>query len=171
MILLLATLVPSAVRAAGTFGTFVEPSIGAFVSAPDGSLLGSDLGNARIYRVSPAGAVTVFAGAGDGGFDNGYSVDGGTAIDAHFGGIVGLAWAGDGSLLAVDHLNDVIRRIDGHGIVTTVAGQRAQVHVVARARWIPGLHGAGDGGPATPRFSTRRGGSRSMRGQRLYRRR
>ncbi len=167
VILVLATLVPSAVRAAGTWGTFDVPSIGDFVIAPDGSLLGSDLRNGRIYRVSSAGAVTVFAGAGDGGFDNGYSGDGGPAIDAHFGGIVGLAWAGDGSLLAVDHLNDVIRRIDALGIVTTVAGSGPKFSWSKEAS-VPGLKGVGDGGPATAAVLDAPWGIRVDRAGNLY---
>src|SRR5262245_28549737 len=79
--------------AAGTFGTADVPSVGDMVVGPDGSIYGSDLGNGRIYRISPSGAVTVFAGAGDGAVVNGYTGDGGPAVDAQFRGIVGLAWA------------------------------------------------------------------------------
>jgi hypothetical protein len=132
----------------GTFGTFDVPGIGSMVVTPDGSILGSDLGNGRIYRVSPSGEVSVFAGAGPGGFTNGYSGDGGPAIDAHFGGILGLAWAPDGSLLVVDHLNDVIRRIDSRGIVTTIAGS-GPLYKWSHGFWRPGIRHTGDGGPAT----------------------
>jgi hypothetical protein len=139
---------PKAASAAtGTFGTWDVPAIGDMVVAPDGSIYGSDLGNGRIYRVSPSGVVSVFAGAGPGGFDNGYSGDGGPAIDAHFVGVAGLAWAKDGSLLAVDHLNDVVRRIDARGIITTLAGSGPRFSWY-QGPWYPQLKGAGDGGPA-----------------------
>ncbi len=136
-----------AAAASGTFGTIDVPSIGEMVVMRDGSILGSDLLNSRIYRISPSGAVTVFAGAGSGGFDNGYSGDGGLAIDAHFVGIQGLAWAVDGSLLVVDHLNDVIRRIGANGIVSTVVGS-GPLFKYDHGPWYPHLHGTGDGGPA-----------------------
>lgn len=145
---ILIPVAPQAVAAdSGTFGTVDVPSIGDMVVMPDGSILGSDLGNSRIYRVSPSGAITVFAGAGGGGFDNGYSGDGGPAIDAHFVGIEGLTWAADGSLLAVDHINDVIRRIDANGIVSTVVGS-GPLYKWYHSPWYPHLKGTGDGGPA-----------------------
>jgi glucose/arabinose dehydrogenase len=145
---ILVQVAPQAVAAdTGTFGTVDVPRIGDMVVMPDGSILGSDLLNSRIYRVWPSGAVTVFAGAGYGGFDNGYSGDGGPAIDAHFVGIEGLAWAPDGSLLVVDHLNDVIRRIDANGIVTTVVGS-GPLNTWSQGPWYPHLKGIGDGGPA-----------------------
>src|SRR6478752_10542790 len=92
-ILLSTLLPPTAARAgSGTWGTFAVPEIEDFVVARDGSILGSDCGNARIYRVSTTGVVSVFAGAGAGGFGNGYSGDGGPALDAHFGCIMGLVF-------------------------------------------------------------------------------
>ena len=146
-VMLSGTVQGGAAAGTGSFGTFAPAAIDDLVVAPDGSIMGSDLGNGRIYRVSPSGAVSVFAGAGPGGFDNGYSGDGGPAIDAHFGGIVGLAWAHDGSLLAVDHLNDVVRRIDANGIVTTVVGS-GPFYSWYHGPWYPQLKGVGDGGPA-----------------------
>ena len=59
---ILVQVAPQAVAAdTGTFGTVDVPSIGDMVVMPDGSILGSDLLNSRIYRVWPSGAVTVFA--------------------------------------------------------------------------------------------------------------
>ena len=112
----------SASGGGGTFGTFDVPSIGSIVVAPRWIDPRSDCGNARIYRVSRAGAVSIFAGAGAGGFDNGYDGDGGPAIDAHFGCITGPRVGPGRQPLVADHLNDVIRRIDAQGIVTTIAG-------------------------------------------------
>ena len=117
-----ASLAPAASAADGTWGAFDVPSIGSIVVQRDGGILETDCGNARIYRVWPAGAVSIFAGAGGGGFDNGYSGDGGPALDAHFGCVYGIIDDGAGGVLVADHLNDVIRRIDRRGIVSTVAG-------------------------------------------------
>src|SRR5262245_14100 len=121
-LVLAVTTAGSAGAAAVDWGTFDVPGIGSFVVAPHGPVPGPGPRNARIYRVSSSGTVSIFAGTGPGGFDNGYSGDGGPALEAHFAGALGLAWAADGSLLVVDHLNDVLRRIDGRGIVTTIAG-------------------------------------------------
>jgi hypothetical protein len=149
-----ATLMPPSASAAAstvTWGTYDVVTFGEMGFGPDGSLYTSDCGNARIYRVSSSGVVSVFAGAGPGGFDNGYSGDGGPALEAHFGCPVGLAFDAAGNLYVADHLNDVIRRIDPAGIVTTVAGVGPVLH------WWPKGQGAqqgmpkknGDGGPAT----------------------
>ena len=128
-------------------GTFDVPSIGSIVVQPDGGILGTDCGNAQIYRVSPAGAVSIFAGAGGGGFDNGYSGDGGPALDAHFGCVYGIIDDGAGGVLVADHLNDVIRRIDRRGIVSTVAGSGPRF-TWSKGPWMPNLKEVGDGGPA-----------------------
>ena len=139
-----------AVPAAGstaTWGTFDVPSIDYFVVNPDGSIIGADFPNSRLYRVSTTGAVSVIAGSGPGGFDNGYSGDGGPALDAHFGGTIGLARAKDGSLLVVDHLNDVLRRIDSGDIVSTIAGS-GPLYKWDQGPWRPNIQHVGDQGPA-----------------------
>ena len=110
------------VPSAPTWGTFGPVTFGDMAFSPAGTLFVSDCGNARIYRVSQSGHVTVFAGAGPGGFVNGFSGDGGPAIDAHFGCPYGITFDSRGNLYVADHLNDRIRRIDTHGIVTTVVG-------------------------------------------------
>jgi len=142
------SMLPGTALSAGapTFGpgpvTFTEIAV-----SSSGTVYASDCGNARVYRIGSNGTITVIAGAGDGGFTNGYSGDGGPAVDAHFGCPTGLSVDPDGSLLVVDHLNDVIRRIDGRGIVTTIAGSGPHF-TWSKGAWVPGLKGAGDGGPA-----------------------
>jgi len=147
IVLVTAILVPATAAAAdGSWGTYGAPEIASFTAMPDGSLLGVDCGNARIYRVSASGTVTVFAGAGPGDFGNGYSGDGGPAIDAHFGCPYGVVRDGDG-LLVTDHLNDAIRRIDRNGIITTIAGS-GPLFKWSKGPWYPNVNHAGDGGPA-----------------------
>ena len=93
-----------------------------------------------------SGKVSVIAGTGPGGFLNGYTGDGGPALDAEFSCPTGLAFDRKGNLFVTDHLNNAIRRIDRAGIVTTVAGQGPYVP----GPWTPGVgERAGDGGPAT----------------------
>ncbi len=131
-----------------TFGTFDVPGYGELVRGPDGAIYTSDCGNARIYRIDARGRLTVFAGAGPGGFDNGYSGDGGQALLAHFGCPMGLVFDAMGRLLVADHLNDVIRRIDQRGIVTTIAGV-GPLFEGYDPGWVDGVGPeAGDGGPA-----------------------
>ena len=131
-----------------TWGTSGPVGFGDMAFGSDGSIYTPDCRNARIYRVLPDGTVTVFAGAGDGGFDNGYSGDGGPALAAHFGCPISVISDGSGGLLVTDHLNDVIRRIDSHGIVSTVAGT-GPLSTWSHGAWVPGVgKHAGDGGPA-----------------------
>ncbi len=144
-------LMPRASASSATWGTFDVVRFSEMAFGPDGTLYTTDCGNARIYRVSASGQVSVFAGAGPGGFNNGYSGDGGPALEAHFGCPVGLAFDHAGDLYVADHLNDAIRKIDTTGIVTTVAG------VGPSSNWWSKGQGSlsgiskhnGDGGPAT----------------------
>jgi trimeric autotransporter adhesin len=105
-----------------TWGSFGPVTFGDMAFSPSGTLFVSDCGNARIYKVSQTGDVSVFAGSGPGGFTNGFSGDGGPAIDAHFSCPYGLAFDAQGNLYVADHLNNRIRRIDTAGTVTTVVG-------------------------------------------------
>jgi len=131
-------------RLIGTIGT--EVPAGPFLVTPpagwtppgqfgsDGAFYLADCEHARILRVTAAGDVTSFAGAGPGGFINGYSGDEGPARDAHFGCPNTPAWDADGRLFIVDHLNQRIRLVDQAGIVHLVAGDPIAT--------------LGDGGPA-----------------------
>ncbi|MBI3851275.1 MAG: HYR domain-containing protein [Verrucomicrobia bacterium] len=88
----------------------------------------------RILRVDvAAGTISVFAGNGS----LNYNGDGGLAINASIGQVMGLALDGTDSLLLVDVFNGVVRKINAQtGIISTVAGN--------------GIRGfSGDGGAAT----------------------
>ena len=75
-------------------------------------------GNA-IYRLDvKAGKIYRFAGTGEKGFTG----DGGDARQAKLSGPKGVALAPDGSLYIADTENHAIRRVDSHGVITTVAG-------------------------------------------------
>lgn len=71
----------------------------------DGTLYIADRSNFRIRRVTPDGIIDTIAGT-----DEGYSGNGGPAIDAQFGYLARITLDGD-SLLVADQSNGAIRRI------------------------------------------------------------
>ncbi|MFF0066624.1 RHS repeat-associated core domain-containing protein [Streptomyces sp. NPDC005279] len=93
----------------------------------DGSLYVSETAS-RIFRITPDGQLSVFAGGGDAFRDNVPATQ--TKLDAH-----SMVFSPDGSLYVADYRQSRIRRITPDGIIATFAGT-----------W-PGDYG--DGGPAT----------------------
>jgi sugar lactone lactonase YvrE len=108
---------------------FAYPAQILFDSA--GNMIVADQGNNRVRSISPAGIVSTIAGTGTAG----YSGDGGPAIAAQLNNPWGLVLDLGGKLYFTDINNQVVRKIDTSGIITTVAGN--------------GILGySGDGGPA-----------------------
>jgi DNA-binding beta-propeller fold protein YncE len=85
---------------------------------PQGRLTITDKGNDAIRRVDARGVISTIAGTGHGGF----SGDGGSAVEAQLHSPWYLAFDRHGDLYVTDLENHRIRRIDGHGVITTVAG-------------------------------------------------
>ena len=83
-----------------------------------GNLYVADWGNERVRRVDPTGLITTIAGTGSAG----YSGDGGPATDAQFSGPNEVAVDGAGNVYVADFRNGAVRKIDGAGVITTVAG-------------------------------------------------
>ena len=108
---------------------------------PGGDLyIASDHWYAQVYKQTPAGAVTAIAGMAN---DDGYSGDGGPALQARLSSqIEDIAAAPDGTFYIADTGNNVIRRVDPNGIITTFAGQKG----IYPPEDSPG--GVGDGGQA-----------------------
>jgi sugar lactone lactonase YvrE len=88
-------------------------------------------GGCRILRITPEHSVSVIAGTGL----CGYSGDGGPASQAQLGDPNGIAFDAAGNMYVADSKNYRIRRIDTHGVITTVAGKSRGRHT-------------GDNGPA-----------------------
>ncbi len=97
-------------------------------------------GKYGVFRLDPSGVLTRIAGN----TGEGYSGDGGPAIDAQFrlsnfdgeSGMPGVAVDSPGNVYIADSGNNRVRRIDSTGIITTVAGDGTSGN-------------SGDGGPAT----------------------
>jgi hypothetical protein len=88
---------------------------------PDGGVYFCDTNNHAIRRIDTAGVITTIAGTGS----LGYSGDTGAATAAQLNLPYDLRFAPNGDLYIADNGNSVIRRIDTHGTITTVAGSTA----------------------------------------------
>jgi sugar lactone lactonase YvrE len=93
-------------------------SADAIAAGPDGTLYIADAGNHRIRMVDEDGTITTVAGSGAVGF----SGDGGLATEASLDYPVGVTVDRDGTLYFLDSNNFRIRKVDGGGTITTVAG-------------------------------------------------
>jgi sugar lactone lactonase YvrE len=82
-----------------------------------GALYISDSGNHRI-RVIRAGIITTVAGSGR----QGFSGDGGKALEAELNTPQKIAVAKDGSLFIADRANHRVRKIDARGVIITIVG-------------------------------------------------
>jgi len=102
----------------------------------NGAVYFCDSGNNRVRRIS-ATDLTITTVAGN--VKAGYSGDGGPASQASLNNPQGLAFDAAGNMYIADQGNFVVRKVDSHGIITTVAGS-------------PKSPALGDGGPATQAF-------------------
>jgi sugar lactone lactonase YvrE len=99
---------------------------------PAGDLVFADAGNERVRKITPTGIISTIAGNGN----IGYTGDGGPAINATFNIPWGVAYDSAGNLYISDRDNNVIRKVDTSGIITTYAGNGTAAY-------------CGDNGPAT----------------------
>lgn len=97
-----------------------------------GNLYIADLQNERVRMIDTNGVISTFAGNGIPGFAG----DGGPATNASLSAPCGVALDAFGNLLIADQGNFRVRRVDGNGHITTVAGKGAPAF-------------SGDGGAAT----------------------
>ncbi|WP_183575541.1 gliding motility-associated C-terminal domain-containing protein [Mucilaginibacter sp. X5P1] len=114
---------PGNANGIGMVASFSQPY--AVAVDQSGNVYVSDVGNALIRKISPAGVVTTLAGSGTIGNTNG------TGVAASFKGVVALTVDNLGNVYADDTYNNLIRKITPAGVVTTLAGS--------------GLKGATDG--------------------------
>src|ERR1700743_3109281 len=97
----------------GTAASFHSP----FGIAIDGSgnLYVADAGNNQVRKISPAGSVTTFAGSGVKGANNA------TGTAATFNTPSGVAVDASGNVYVADENNNLIRKINPAGVVSTIA--------------------------------------------------
>jgi sugar lactone lactonase YvrE len=84
-----------------------------------GNLFIADSGNNRIRKVDTNGIITTVAGTGAAG----YSGDSGPATSATLYNPVGISVDSAGNLFIADYDNQVVRRVDTNGKISTVAGK------------------------------------------------
>lgn len=123
----------------GAFPANGSPATSARLDAPhgvaadaQGNVYVSDTNNGRVYRVSPGGTITTFAGTGQSSF----SGDGGPATSARLYAPAGLAVDRQGNVYIADSYNQRVRKVSASGTITTFAGTGKQ-------------GSSGDGGLAT----------------------
>ncbi len=105
--------------ATGTTATGVRfQNIGGIVTDATGNLYIIDHNQYKIFKVNPAGIISVFAGNGS----LAYSGDGGPAISAGISRPEKIAIDGAGNIYFSSVATKTIRKINISGIITTVAG-------------------------------------------------
>jgi trimeric autotransporter adhesin len=97
-----------------------------------GNLYIADANNNVVRKVTPSGTISTVAGKNSAG----YTGDGGAATSAELSNPIGLAVDSAGNLYIADTNNDVVRKVNTSGVISTYAGST-----------IFGYHG--DGGAAT----------------------
>ncbi len=102
----------------GTSASFNSP-FGIAVDAA-GNIYVADAGNNRIRKITPAGAVSTFAGSGAKGANNA------TGAAATFNTPSGLAVDAAGNVYVADENNNLIRKITPAAIVTTIASKHVK---------------------------------------------
>ena len=96
-----------------------------------GNVYVTDSGNNRIRKVDSTGAITTIAGSGE----EGFSGDGGPAVQAALSYPAGVAVDGSGNVYVTGYASNRVRRIDTAGMISTFAGTGEEGF-------------SGDGGPA-----------------------
>ena len=113
------TLVVQLGRTRGGQDLFWKEPLGGLAVAPDGTLYAADRAESRVWRWSPGGPPTAYAGSGQAGFLG----DGGAATSAELWFPAGLALDQKENLYIADSGNNRIRMVDHRtGIIDTIAG-------------------------------------------------
>jgi ribosomal protein L24E len=118
--------------------------------APGDKLYVADSGNNMVRRLDlSANPVTITTVAGNSQSKH-YGGDGGRATDAQLNTPEGVAVDSAGNIYIADSDNNLVRKVDANGTITTIAGDTAAAQSAADAKQpLPPSDSAGDGGPAS----------------------
>ena len=118
--------------------------------APNDQLYLADSGGNMVRRVDlTANPVTITVVAGTTQAKK-YGGDGGRAVDAQLNTPEGVALDSGGNLYIADSDNNLVRKVDANGTITTIAGDTAAAQAASDAKQpVPGGDSSGDGGAAT----------------------
>jgi RHS repeat-associated protein len=100
----------------------ISPLFDDLTMSADGSLYIADAAKNHVIKVAPDKSVTLIAGNGV----NGYSGDGGLAVNAELRNPSDVALGPDGSLFITDSNNHIVRKVSPSGVISTVAGTYAE---------------------------------------------
>ncbi|HTB31164.1 MAG TPA: T9SS type A sorting domain-containing protein [Bacteroidia bacterium] len=117
-----------------TKATFLSPEGIAVDNA--GNVYVGDAGNNRIRVIRSDNNIYAYAGSGA----KGYAGDGGPAIAAEMNTPLGITVDNNGNLYIADWLNDVVRKVDNSGNITTfagIAGNNAATNATGPATAVP----------------------------------
>lgn len=96
-----------------------------------------------VYKISPAGVITTFAGTGTAGF----SGDGGAATSAELNGPMDVIVDGAGFVYISDTNNNVVRMVTTAGVISTYAGQYYKIGSTPPSVCAAATNSVGDGCP------------------------
>lgn len=97
--------------------------VGGVMVDEDGNVYIAECGGNVVRMVTPDGIITTVSGVGGmGGGNGGYSGDGGPATAAELACPTDGAVDPSGNLIIADRDNRVVRRVDGSGVIATIAG-------------------------------------------------
>ncbi len=120
------------------------------VMTPGDQLYLADSGHGMIRKLDLAAnpvTITIVAGNTQ---SRTYGGDGGRATDAQLNTPEGVAVDQAGNIYIADKLNNLVRKVDTNGIITTIAGDAAAAQAAADAKQpVAPRESTGDGGPAT----------------------
>jgi streptogramin lyase len=108
---------PGSANGFGNTASFNTPL--AIAADAAGNVYVADLGNNLIRKINSNGIVTTLAGSGSSGAANG------TGTAASFSAPTGIAVDAAGNVYVADYGNNLIRKINPDGVVTTLAGSGA----------------------------------------------
>ena len=113
-----AGLLPGTISSVTSTVGLLKTPVGSISTNADGSVFIADTGNNVVRKISPTGAISVFAGNGT----KGYTGDTGAATAATLNGPSAVAVDTFGNVYVADTGNNVVRVVNAAGIISTFAG-------------------------------------------------